>query len=266
MIRVFSGKQETSANNYLELVWTLAKTDFKMRYHGSALGYVWAILKPLFIFLILNFVFSRMIGRGAAIPHYSLQLITGIILWNFFAEASMAGLISLLKKSSLITKIYFPRWIVVVASTLNSLFVFGMNLIILTVFFAYYQVTPGPAALLTAAAYVLGIYVLVVSFSLIAAPLYLKFRDLEQIWEVVLQVLFFAAPIVYPLSVIPEQYHKIMLLNPIGIIIHYAKIVLIEGRFPSVANHVILMAMLVALAGVSVIYFKRVHRKIAEDV
>lgn len=266
MIRANNRKRELSADNYSELVWTLAKTDFKMRYHGSVLGYVWAILKPLFIFLILNFVFSRMIGKGAGVPHYSLQLITGIILWNFFAEASMAGLVSLLKKSSLITKIYFPRWIIVVASTLNSLFVFGMNLIILAAFFAYYQVMPQPAALLAAGAYTLGIYVLVVSFSLIAAPLYLKFRDLEQIWEVILQVLFFAAPIVYPLSVIPEQYHKIMLLNPIGIIIHYAKIVLIEGRFPSAANHVILVLMLAALAGVSAIYFKKVHRKIAEDV
>lgn len=266
MISSKSQRRRRRGNNYSELIWTLAKTDFKMRYHGSVLGYLWAILKPLFIFLILNFVFSHMIGKGAGIKHYSLQLITGIIFWNFFAEGSMAGLASLLKKSSLITKIYFPRWIVVVASTLNSLFVFGMNLIILAAFFVFYGVAPSLLALATAIAYMFAIYVLVVSFSLIAAPLYLKFRDMEQIWEVMLQVLFFAAPIVYPLSVIPEQYHKIMLLNPIGIIIHYSKIVLIENRFPNLGNHALLVVMLSALFAASIFYFKSVNRKIAEDV
>ena len=90
-------------NNHLQLLWILAKTDFKLRYHGSILGYVWALLKPLLIFLILNFVFSNLFGRG--IENYSLQLLTGIIMWNYFAEGTMVGLSSLLNKAGIITKI-----------------------------------------------------------------------------------------------------------------------------------------------------------------
>jgi len=258
--------EKKGKNNYGELIWVLAKTDFKMRYHGSVLGYLWAILKPLFIFLILNFVFSHLIGKGAGIEHYSLQLITGIILWNFFAEGTTAGLSAFLDKSSLVTKIYFPRLIVVIASTLNSLLVFAMNLIILAAFFMFYQVLPTPAAVLTAILYMFAIYVVVIAFSLIAAPLYLKFRDLKQIWEVMLQVLFFAAPIVYPLTVIPTQYHKLILLNPMGIIIHYSKIVLIENRFPSAANQAILVGMLLGLLVVGAAYFMKVESRIAEDI
>lgn len=254
------------SNNYRELVLALARTDFKMRYHGSVLGYVWAILKPLFIFMILNFVFSHVVGKGAGIEHYSLQLITGIILWNFFAEGTMAGLSSFVNKANLITKIYFPRWIVIAGGTLNSFFVCLMNLIILAMFYVYYGVYPSPVAIGVTLLYIAAIYIVVLAFSLIAAPLYLKFRDMAQIWEVLLQVLFFAAPIVYPLSILPVEYHKLILLNPIGIIIHYSKMVLIEGRYPSMSNHAILVGMLIGLSVVAVLYFSKVNRRIAEDV
>ena len=107
--------------NYKELIWMLAKTDFKLRYHGSALGYVWAILKPLLMFTILNFVFSELFNsRGNGIPHYSLQLLVAIILFNFFSEGTSAGMNSLLTKSQLVTKIYVPRWTIIVAATINS--------------------------------------------------------------------------------------------------------------------------------------------------
>ncbi|MBU2025271.1 MAG: ABC transporter permease [Patescibacteria group bacterium] len=259
-------KNIKNRQNYSHLIWTLAKTDFKMRYHGSVLGYIWAILKPLFLFLILNFVFSQVIGRGAGIPHYSLQLITGLILWNFFAEGTMAGLTSFISKANIVTKIYFPRWIVIIASTLNSLLVFLASLIIMIGFFIFYGVHPSPVEILTAAFYIFGIYILIFSFSLIAAPLYLKFRDLAQIWEVLTQALFFAAPIIYPLSILPEKYHKLVLLNPMGILIHYSKIVLIEHRFPGFDNHLILITLVLSLLAAGLIFFNKKEKRIAENI
>jgi len=259
-------KNAAGSRSYWELIWVLAKTDFKMRYHGSFLGYIWAVLKPLLIFLILNFVFSKVIGRGAGIEHYSLQLITGIILWNFFAEGTMSGLTSLFNKANIITKVYFPRWIIVVSSTLNNLLVFCMSLVILVGFFIFYQVCPSPGEIAVALLYIIAIYILVISFSFMAAPLYLKFRDLSLIWEVLLQALFFAAPIIYPLYMIPEQYHKLILANPMGMLIHYSKMVLIEHRFPSFGNHLILAGVLIVTFIISLLYFNKVRKRIAEDI
>src|ERR1035437_759325 len=129
-----------SHENYRELVLRLAKTDFKLRYHSSILGYVWAILKPLLMFTILNFVFSTLFHLGGINnPYYPLELLTGLLLFNFFAEGTMTGMMSLVSKAQLVTKIYVPRWTIVLGSTMNALFIFGMNLIVLAVFFAIYH-------------------------------------------------------------------------------------------------------------------------------
>jgi ABC-2 type transport system permease protein len=249
-----------------QLIWMLAKTDFKMRYHGSVLGYVWAILKPLLVFMILNFVFSQVIDRGGGIENYSLQLITGIIIWTFFTEGTAVGLTSFYSKSNIITKIYFPRWIVVISSTLNSLMVFLMNLIILCGFYVFYGVMPRPIGILLAILYIFAIYILILSFSFIFSPLFLKYRDLSQIWEVILQALFYASPIIYPLDLMPVEYHKIFLLNPIGMLIHYIKMVLIEGRIPSLQNHLIIFSFLAILFFSSKFYFNSTSKKIAENI
>jgi ABC-type polysaccharide/polyol phosphate export permease len=252
--------------NFRDLVLILAKNDFKMRYHGSVLGYVWAILKPLFIFLILNFVFSQVIARGAGIENYPLQLITGIIIWNFFQEGTSIGLLSLLNKANIITKVYFPRWIVVFSSTVHSVLVFLMNLLILVGFFVYYQVFPSLGAILMFCFYMLVLYFIILGFSFIASVLYLRFRDLIQIWDVILQGLFYATPIIYPLSLIPDEYHKIILLNPLGIIIHYTKMVLIEHRFPSLGNNLLILIIASSIFLISVYFFNRNKKRIAEDI
>src|SRR5690606_21281841 len=93
--------------NYKELIWRLARTDFKLRYHGSFLGYAWALVKPLMLFAVLNFVFSHIFNlRGMGVPLYPLQLLTAILLFNFFAEGTMQGMNSLLSKNQLVTKTY----------------------------------------------------------------------------------------------------------------------------------------------------------------
>jgi len=154
--------------NYWELVWALARTDFKLRYHGSVLGYVWALLKPLLTFLILNFVFSTIFNpKNSGIQHFSLQLLTSIMLFNFFSEGTMAGLNSLLGKASLVTKIYVPRWTIVAASTINATLIFGMNLIIIAVFFAWYGFWPGIPAILMFVFFVLLTFVLFLSSRLL---------------------------------------------------------------------------------------------------
>ena len=121
----------------LELIWILAKTDFKLRYNGSFLGFVWVLLKPLFTFLILNFVFSNIFGNT---KEYSLGLFVGLVLWNFFSEGTIIGMTSLINKAHILTKVALPKWILVLSSILNTLLNFSLTLIIVALFFIYYGV------------------------------------------------------------------------------------------------------------------------------
>jgi ABC-2 type transport system permease protein len=253
--------------NYWELVWALVRTDFKLRYHGSVLGYFWALLKPLLTFLILNFVFSTIFNPGnTGIQHFSLQLLISIMLFNFFSEGTMSGLNSLLSKSSLVTKIYVPRWTIVIASTFNATLIFAMNLIVIAVFFAWYQFWPGIPAILTSFYFILMTFILILSFSFIAAPLYVKFRDLTQIWEVAIQALFYGSPIVYPLQIIPTKYHPIILVNPIGYIIHFNKIALTENHYAPLWQNAIFTAIIVVVFFTSLFIFRKMEPKIAENI
>ena len=253
--------------NYWELVWALARTDFKLRYHGSVLGYVWALLKPLLTFLILNFVFSTIFNpRNSGIQHFSLQLLTSIMLFNFFSEGTMAGLNSLMGKASLVTKIYVPRWTIVIASTINASLIFAMNLIIIAFFFTWYGYWPGIPAILTFIYFIILTFILILSFSFIAAPLYVKFRDLSQIWEVLIQALFYGSPIVYPLQIIPEKLQKVLLANPIGYIIHFTKMALTEHHYAPFWQNAVFTAIIIILFFVSLLIFRKMEPKIAENI
>jgi len=253
--------------NYWELVLSLAKTDFKLRYHGSALGYVWAILKPLLMFLVLNFVFSSIFNpRNGGVQHYSLQLLTSIMLFNFFSEGTMAGLNSLIAKSTLVTKIYVPRWTIIAAATINSLFIFLMNLIVIAFFFVWYQFWPGIPQILTFLFYIALTYILILSFSFIAAPLFVKFRDLSQIWEVITTVLFYASPIVYPLALLPIQYHQLILANPIAFIIHFTKMALTENHYAPLWENGLFVSAIIILFLISLLVYRKTEAKIAENI
>jgi len=134
-----------SGNNHIhkwETIWMLAKTDLKMRYQGSWLGIIWVFLKPFCLFLVMNFVFSHLFFNS--VPNYSIRLLLGIILWSFFAESSMVGMMSLLAKKHILRKAYLPKWIVILSSTIHSALAFLFNLIILFLFlFLYYRIFPG---------------------------------------------------------------------------------------------------------------------------
>jgi len=253
--------------NYKELVWTLAKTDFKLRYHGSVLGYVWALLKPLLLFLILNFVFSSIFNvKSNGIPHYSLQLLISIMLFNFFAEGTSAGMMSLMSKSTLVTKIYVPRWTIIVASSINSALIYLSNLVIITLFFAYYRFVPSFTGLLFFIIFILLTYALILIFSFLAAPLFLKFRDLGQIWEVALSAIMYAAPIVYPLSILPEWTHKIILFNPMAFVIHFTKTSLVENHYPGWDQMAMFFLFMIIAAGISFLTYYKLEKKIEEAI
>lgn len=245
----------------------LARTDFKLRYHGSALGYLWALLKPLLMFSIMNFVFSSIFAaRGMGGEFYSLQLLVSIILWTFFAEGTTAGMNSLLSKSQLVTKIYVPRWTLIVASTLNSALIFLMNLIIIIAFFIYKGFLPSSESILLFAIYSVMVYAMILTFAFFSAPIYVKYRDLLLIWDVALMALFYATPVFYPLQMLPVYIQKILLFNPMAFIIHFNKEGLINDHFASLGQNTAFVLVVGVAFVLSIFSYRKLSMRVAEEI
>lgn len=253
--------------NYKELIWTLAKTDFKLRYHGSVLGYAWALLKPLLMFAVMNFVFSSIFNpKGDGSQYYSLQLLTSIILFTFFSEGTTAGMNSLLAKSQLVTKIYVPRWTIILASTINAALIFLMNLLVIISFFIYKNFLPSWEAVLFFVLYAILTYAIIVAFAFFTAPLFVKFRDLAMIWEVLISILFYATPIIYPLQMLPLYIQKILLINPMAFIIHFNKEGLINNHFASFSQNLGFIAIVAAAFCLSILSYQKFSKNVAEEI
>jgi len=255
-----------TVSKYKNLIWMLAITDFKLRYQSSFLGYIWALLQPLLLFMILNFVFSSLFARGGGIEYYSLQLITSLMIFLFFAEATNAGLKSLVSKSQLVTKIYVPRWTIIIASTLNAFLIFLTNLIVIAGFFAWYRFVPSLQAIMMFAFFIIALYIMIIGFSLITAPLYVRFRDAAMIWEVVTRALMYLSPILYPLSLLPEKWHTLILLNPVAFIVHFNKEALISGRFAEPWQYGIFGSIVIGACVIGIWLYQVQSRRIAEHI
>ena len=233
------------------LVWTLVRTDFKARYHGTLGGFVWALLKPACMFVVLMSVFSLVF---AATPTYKLDLIVGLFLWDFFAEGTKTGLMSLHAKGFLLTKARFPSWIIVVTSISNALITLAVFCGVIAVFLVLSNHAPSPAAFALFLGYCGALVMVVVGFSLAASVLFLRYRDLNQVWEVVIQAGFFVAPIIYPLGIIPERFHRFLYLWPPTPIIAFSRAALVTGVLPTPTGHLYLAigSAICLLAGIGV--------------
>jgi ABC-2 type transport system permease protein len=253
--------------NYKELIWMLAKMDFKLRYQGSFLGYIWAVLQPLLMFLVLAAVFSGVFGaRGGGVENYALQLLVALMLFTFFSEGTNAGLNSLQSKAQLVTKIYVPRWTIILASTINSSMVFLMNTVVIVLFFAGFRYLPSLGSVVFFIVFSIALYFIILSFSLIAAPLLLYLRDIAMIWQVLLRVMFYVVPILYPLTLLPVWSHQIILANPVAFIIHFTKEAMFQHRYPDMWQSTIFIASVVIFFAVSIYVYRRLIGAVAEKI
>jgi lipopolysaccharide transport system permease protein len=242
------------------LVWTLIRTDFKARYHGTLGGFVWALLKPLAMFAVLMGVFSFLFPN----PSYKLNLIVGLFLWDFFAEGTKVGLTSLHARAFLLTKARCPTWILVVTSISNAVITLAVFSLIITGFLVAVGRAPTIAALGLFLLYGAALVAMVVGFSLAASVLFLRYRDLNQVWDVVLQAGFFLAPIIYPLSVVPERFHFYFFVWPPTPIIEFARAVLITGAVPTPTAHLYLAIDVGLSLLLGIIIFRRFAPRAAE--
>lgn len=252
---------------YMNLIWTLAATDFKLRFQGSVLGYIWAVIKPLLLFIVMYYVFNSLFNlKNSGIPYYSIELLTGLLVFNFFAESSTAGMSAYVHKMGLITKIYIPKWIVVVASSLNALFVFLTSSIVLVIFFIANQLFPSLGSIALFMGFILLIYGIALGVGLLLAPLYARYRDIGMIWEVVISILMYATPIIYPLTMLPESVQRILLINPVAFGIHFSKQALIRDHFPTALQTLIFTGFVILFVFITFSISKKLSRNIIEQL
>lgn len=249
------------SHNWAGLVWTLVRTDFKARYHGTVGGFAWALLKPLAMFLVLMAVFSFVFASD---PVYRRNLILGLFLWDFFAEGTKVGIISMHQKGYLLSKTRFPSWIVVVTSASNALITLAVFTIATLAFFALAGRPPGLAEVALYAAYLVAALLIVVGISLGGSVLFLRYRDLNQVWEVITQAGFFVAPIVYPLGILPERFHFYLYLWPPTAIIQFSREVLVAHHVPTLRAHLFLAAMTACVLAGGVALYRRYAPRAAE--
>lgn len=222
------------------LLKELTKTDFKLRYQGSVLGYLWALLRPLMMFAILYVVFAKLLKMGSDIPHYPVYLLTGTTLWSFFTECTGQGIQAVISRGDLIRKICFPKYIVVVSSTLTAVINLLINLVVVIIFALINGVTPSLTWLIVPIL-VVELYILSLGISFLLGAINVKYRDITSIWEVLTQALFYAVPILYPISMIAESSvtaAKVILINPIAQIIQDVRYCLITDQTITTWNYV----------------------------
>jgi ABC-type polysaccharide/polyol phosphate export systems, permease component len=265
-------KQFASKSNRA-LLSELVRTDFKLRYQGSLLGYAWSLLKPLLLFVILYVVFVYFLKIGRDIEHFPVYLLLGIVLWNFFTEMTIQSLGSIVARGDLIRKIRIPRWMIVFSSSISATINLLLSLIVVGIFMVINGV-PFTWSILVLPLYVGMIYLLALGCSLFLAAAYVKFRDLSYIWEVILQAGFYATPIIYPLQMIGnETIEKILLMNPMAFAIQGARHEAITTQALTTYNAwdgsiyvIIPVVVTLTILVVGLLYFKSQANNFAENI
>lgn len=256
--------------NTIDLIRQLAITDFKLKYQGSIIGYAWSLAKPLAMFGVLYLVFTVFVRIGSNIPNYPLYLLLGIVLWTYFADFTTASMRSVADKGEMLRKVYFPRITIIISASISSTITLLLNLLVVLVFMIFARVNPG-INFLFFILLLAELYLLALGVSLVLSALYVKYRDIGHIWEVLLQLLFYASAIIYPLIIVPLRFQKLILLNPITQIIQDSRSLLISSSAIS-AQSVLKMPLLlvpylipIIVVLIGYIYFEKQAKNFAEE-
>ena len=205
----------TDARRFWNLTWTLAVTDWKLRFYGSVLGYVWTLARPFLFFGVIYFVFTEIVGLDKNVPHYGVYILFAMVLFQFFGEITGNSVGALVARESMLRKMRFPRLVIPTAVVLTALFNLGMTLVAVFIFaiasgvypmWSWFEL-PVIIGMLTLFAFGVG---------LLLSSLFVRYRDVQPIWDVFSQLLFYASPVLYVATMVPESYQRAYLANPIS--------------------------------------------------
>jgi lipopolysaccharide transport system permease protein len=249
--------------DYRHLTLKLAISEFKLRYKNSILGFFWSLLEPLLMLLVLYVVFTNFMRVN--VEHYQLFLLMGIISWNMLSRGTTMSLNSIIGKPGLVQKVYFPREVLVISSCITALLMTLLEFIVFGLFMLIFNVMPSitimyfPPVLFVEFLFILGL-------SLGLAALNVYYRDMQYIWAVVMQAGFFAAPIIYPISIIPEKYVWIIMLNPMTRIIDMLRGSVIYSTSPIFGDGIFILAAAFIVLVAGYLIFLRLEPGFAEEM
>jgi ABC-2 type transport system permease protein len=259
---------------FTTLSWTMAVLEFKLKFFGSVLGYLWQLMRPLLLFGVLYLVFTQAFTLGEGIPHYPVLLLTGIVLYTFLADATGTAVSSVLDRENIVRKIHFPRLAIPASVVLTAFFNLLLNLLAVVVFFVISGVEPHWSWLQFP---FLLLYLIALSFglSMLVSAWFVRYRDVRPIWDVVLQVTFYASPILWTLERVEVDWIRDLILhvNPLAPLLQQVRHAMIDPSAPSAAQamggalHLLVPAGIVlGLLALGFYVFSRAAPRIAEDL
>jgi lipopolysaccharide transport system permease protein len=249
--------------NYRNLIWVLAWVDFKQRYKNSVLGYFWSLLEPLLMLGVLYIVFSNLMK--VQVEYYQLFLLQGIIMWSFFTRSTMTSLLAIAGKPQLVKKVYFPRDILVISGCITALLMSIFESLVFLAFLFFFKV-PLTVNIAYLPIIIFLYFIIALGTSLVLAALNVYYRDIQYIWALILQIGFFATPVIYPLSVFPPYLLKILSYNPLAQVIFLARDVTLYSKEPNLASFVFVIFIAVIILGIGYAIFTRLEPQFAEEL
>lgn len=255
------------------LLREIVRTDFKIRYQNSILGYVWSLLRPLLLFIILYFVFTKFLKVGGNVPHYPVYLLLGLLFWNFFVEVTMGSVTAIVGKGDLLRKINFPKYVIIFAVLVGALINLSLTAVVVVIFMIVGHVAVSWHALLLIPL-IIELIIIALTAAFFLSTAFVRFRDVSYIWDVIVQATFYATPILYPLSRIPHSFAKFLILNPLAQVIQDARYVLITHSTQTIATvyngdrwiWAIPITITVILGLLTSTYFRKRSKYFAEEV
>jgi ABC-2 type transport system permease protein len=257
---------------FLTLTWIIARTDFKLTYFGSVLGYLWSLMRPLLLFGVLYVVFSEIVKFGSDIEAYPMVLLFNIVLFSFFAEATQSSVTAVVSRENLVRKMHFPRLVIPLSTVLTAAFNLGVNLLAVFVFLLVYGVEPRATWLLLPLVLV-GLVAFTAGVSMILSAFYVRFRDVAPIWAVLSTVLFYGSPVLYTIEFVPEDVRTAFLANPIAALLEIGRVLVIDASAPTLSEAtgnslawLPPLAILFAIPSIGFWLFNREAPRVAEDL
>jgi ABC-2 type transport system permease protein len=256
---------------FWNLTWTLAATDFKLRFYGSVLGYAWTLARPFLFFGVIYFVFSEIAGLDANVEHYGVYILFAFVLFQFFGEATSNSVRCLHAREGLLRKMRFPRLVIPLSVVVTAILNLGGTLAAAVMFALATGVYPTwswlelPVIIVLVGAFATGV-------GLLLSALFVRYRDVAPIWEVVSQMLFYVSPILYVTTLVPEQYQQAYLLNPLATLLTEMRAAVIDPSAPHAWDLggpvvVVVAGAIVAVAlGLGLYVFNRQAPRIAEEL
>jgi ABC-2 type transport system permease protein len=228
----FTGDLRRTVN----LTWTLAYLEFRLKFFGSVLGYLWQIGRPLMLFGVYYVVFTQFVRLSGDVKYYAPLLLAGIMLYQFFSEATAGAVPSVLNRENLVRKIHFPRIVIPLSVVVTAVLNLAVNCIAVAVFIASAGV-PARWSWLMMIPVLALLFTFVTGLAMLLSALFIRYRDVAPIWDVVTTAMFYGTPILYPIERVEIHWaRELIMYNPLAVVVQQMRHSVFDPTAPNAVD------------------------------